>query len=84
MLGKNQDAEKYCLWAREIKAAFNKAFYDGSRFDYGSQTADALALYMGLVPEGQEERVARSLSLDVTEKWKGHFSTGSHGNTRLY
>jgi hypothetical protein len=30
------------------------------RSDYGRRAADAPALYMGLVPEGQEERVARS------------------------
>jgi alpha-L-rhamnosidase len=84
LLGKAEESQLYRAWAQQIKIRFNEVFYDENSADYGSQTADAIALYMGLVPEGDEPKVAHSLAKDVTEKWQGHYSTGSHGITRLF
>jgi alpha-L-rhamnosidase len=83
-LGKPGDAETFRARAERAAASFNRAFFDATYRSYGSQTADALALYMGLVPAGQERRVAESLARDVAETWSGHASAGSHGATRLY
>lgn len=44
---------------------------ESSRSDYGRRAADAPALYMGLVPEGQEERVAGSGRRSAFSGWKG-------------
>jgi alpha-L-rhamnosidase len=84
LLGKDQDSEFYQVLNQHIKTAFNKRFYTNANFDYGSQTANSFALYMGLVPDGDEEKVASSLAANVSDKWNGHYSTGSHGQTRLY
>ena len=83
-LDKPADAETFRARAERVRADFAKAFFDATDRSYGSQTADALALYMGLVPAGQERRVAESLARDVDETWSGHASVGSHGATHLY
>jgi len=52
---------------------------------YGTQTANAVALDMGLVPEGKEKDVAKSLALiELEQKQNGHFTSGVHGMKRLF
>ncbi|MBN1290712.1 MAG: family 78 glycoside hydrolase catalytic domain [Candidatus Latescibacteria bacterium] len=84
LLGKYQDTEKYQQLAVNIKHAFNEHFYDPVQKTYGSQTADAFALYLELVPEGDEEAVAQSLVKNIIEKHNGHHSTGVTGSLHLY
>ena len=84
LLGKNQDALKYRELADNIKNAFNEHFYNRANKTYGSQTAEAFALYLELVPEGDEKTIAQSLVKDITEKHNGHHSTGVTGSLHLY
>ena len=61
LTGHTADAARYTALAEEIKAAFNRAFYDEALGRYAgpagpTQTAQALALDAGLVPEASAAR----------------------------
>ena len=85
VLGREGDARRYAELARDIKAAFNAKFFDLATNQYGtaSQTCNALPLYLGLVPEGREEAVAKNLIRDIQVEHKGHLSTGIIGSDAL-
>ncbi len=55
LLGKPEDASRYTARAEEIKAAFTRTFYDAdtARIADGGQTAQACALFQGLVAAGR-------------------------------
>lgn len=61
LLGK--DATPYQQKADELKAAINAKFFNPQTGIYaeGTQTAQAVALHLGLVPEGKEQLVADKL-----------------------
>jgi len=84
ILGKAEDSERYRALAAAIGEAFNDTFYDPTEKTYGSQTADCFSLYLGLVPEGDGEAVARSLADDVVLEHGGHHSTGVTGSLHLF
>lgn len=83
ILGRKDDAATYLALGKKIEKAFNQKFYAPAEMSYGSQTADSLALGLGLVPAGQESGVASSLARDVIEKHHGHLSTGITGSRWL-
>jgi alpha-L-rhamnosidase len=84
MIGHAEDSEKYGKWANRIKEAFIAAFYVRENYTFGSQTADSIALYLGLLPESDAKEVAASLADDVRVKHKSHLSTGIIGSRHLY
>lgn len=51
MLGKTEDAVAYKKLAADVRSAYNKAFFNTETKEYGtgSQTANAISVYMGLV-----------------------------------
>jgi len=57
----------YAELARQVRAAFNRAFYNSTRhrYDQGSQTAQAMALALGMEPEGEHEHVLQALIEDI-------------------
>ena len=61
LLGK--DAAPYRQKADELKALVNRKFFNPETGVYaeGTQTAQAIALYLGIVPEGKEQLVADKL-----------------------
>ncbi len=61
LLGK--DAAPYQEKANTLKSLINRKFFNAETGVYaeGTQTAQALALYLGLVPEGKEQLVADKL-----------------------
>jgi alpha-L-rhamnosidase len=71
-LGREDDVRRYTEAAGRIKAAFNRKFFDSARSVYatGSQTAQAMPLVLGLVPEEHRLGVLEALVRDV----------GAHGN----
>ena len=83
LLGDSSAALHYREWAVSIRDAFIRTFYDSTRHTYGSQTADAFAIDLGLFPPGDSTLLAASLAADVMEVHHGHFTTGSHGIGRL-
>ncbi len=63
LLNKTADADQYRAQAVQVKAAFLKKFYDQATgvCSTGSQTAYAISLYTGLIPEGDSEKVFANL-----------------------
>lgn len=85
VLGKREDAGRYSELAESIKVAFNREFFDEStnQYDTGSQTSNAMALYLRLVPEGREGTVLENLVTDILVNHLGHPSTGIIGTNAL-
>jgi len=85
VLGKTEDAERYNELAEKIKAAFNREFFDPATNQYatGSQTSNAMALYLRLVPEGRQPAVLKNLVDDILVNHQGHLSTGIIGTNAL-
>lgn len=71
-LGRAADARELTAHAAEIKAAFNRKFFDAEKATYatGSQTAHALPLVLGLVPEEKRAAVLAGLVKAVEARGK--------------
>ncbi|MEO1052837.1 MAG: family 78 glycoside hydrolase catalytic domain [Bacteroidota bacterium] len=80
MLGKTEDAKVYADHADRIKQKFNDAFLDRETgwYNPNSQTAQAVPLYLGLVPEDMEEKVYARL-IDAIKANDYHTSVGFLG-----
>jgi hypothetical protein len=67
LLGKSADAARYATLAANIKKAFNDKFYDPAtgKIERNSQTANAIALYAGLVPDERREAILQNLIDDI-------------------
>ena len=66
LLGKTEDAERYAKQAAEVRAAYNaKLFKNGS---YGSQTANALPLAMGIVEPANAPAVLDAIIADIRKR----------------
>ncbi|MGM9550628.1 MAG: family 78 glycoside hydrolase catalytic domain [Clostridia bacterium] len=77
VLGK--DAEKYTQICENVKNAINEKYFDSTDFSYGtSQSANAIPLYLGIVPEGDEERVAEHIAFNAESRGY-HLSAGEVG-----
>ena len=83
-IGETAAAERYAEQAVIIKQAFIKKFYDAKKHDFGSQTGTAVALHVGLVPDGEEMLVAGGLAALIMDKAHGHYATGIFGQRPLY
>jgi hypothetical protein len=66
-VGREDDARVYAEAAERIRAAFNRKFFDPAtaRYATGSQTAQAMPLVLGLVPDGHRTAVLEELVRDV-------------------
>ncbi len=71
--------------ADSIKAAFIREFYhpDTHQYATGSQCAQAIALEMNLVPEGDREAVLQQLIADI-HRHGDRLTTGDVGNRYLF
>jgi alpha-L-rhamnosidase len=69
-IGRTADAVAYEKVAAEIRAAFNGAFFDPAKGQYatGSQTANAMAYALELVPSQAAARVLEALVANVQER----------------
>ena len=70
LLGHTGDASRYSQMAADVKRAFNARFWDAERQQYeqGSQTASAMALYMGLTTNDNRLAVLKALTGDITTR----------------
>jgi hypothetical protein len=61
------DAVSYAREAAEVREAFNSRFYqaEAHQYDTGSQTANAMALAIGLVPAADRDAVLANLVADI-------------------
>jgi hypothetical protein len=69
LLGKTDDAQRYEASAQAVRAAFNARFLhdDTNEYEKGSQTANAMPLAVGLVPEDRRAAVLRNLVRTIEE-----------------
>ncbi|ALJ01746.1 family 78 glycoside hydrolase catalytic domain [Rufibacter tibetensis] len=67
LLGKPQDAKAYEQLGAEVKRAFNETFFNKETKQYatGSQTANAMAVYMKLVEPQYKEDVVNNIIKDI-------------------
>ncbi|QNL52260.1 family 78 glycoside hydrolase catalytic domain [Olivibacter sp. SDN3] len=70
MLDHETDRARFISLAKKVKEAFNKAFFNPSNKQYatGSQTANAMAVYMGLVEPEHKEAVVHNLIQDIRQR----------------
>ncbi|QNR86391.1 family 78 glycoside hydrolase catalytic domain [Pedobacter riviphilus] len=80
LLGKKADAMAYAKLALEVKNAFNNQFFDAKSRQYatGSQTANAMAVYMELVEEKHKNAVIENLVKDIRDR-KNSLTAGDIG-----
>jgi alpha-L-rhamnosidase len=78
------DFEYYNQLHKKTVASFNQHFLDTENFTYGSQTADAMALEIGIVPEELKGKVAASIVKNMHEKHNGFISTGIFGISIIF
>ncbi len=73
LLGKAADAEKYTRLAGQVREAFNSSFFHPASKQYGtgSQTANAMAVYMGLVDSTDKAAVIDHIVTDIRERGNG-------------
>jgi alpha-L-rhamnosidase len=82
VLGKKEDAADYAELEEKIKEAFQKEYVTpNGRLSSNTQTAYALTLAFGLLPETQRPEAAARLAADV--KKFGHLTTGFLGTPVL-
>lgn len=84
-LGAQADERSYSELAARIKDAFNRNFFDAKAEQYGggTQTANAMALFLGLVPESHRGPVSFYLERDVLDHHNNHLTTGIVGTKYL-
>lgn len=83
ILGREDDAARYGTLVNDIKEAFRSEYVTpNGRMASNTQTAYALALSFGLMPEGQEAQAARRLAQDV-RAFGNHLTTGFLGTPLL-
>ncbi len=84
VLNYQEDALIFKYLAENIKKAFNAKYYRSEEASYatGSQTALAMPLYLGLVPEGEEQEVLQSL-ITTLEKSNYQLTSGDIGHRYL-
>jgi alpha-L-rhamnosidase len=83
LLGHTKDSKNLNKKMKEIKKAFQNKFYHHETHSFGSQTGNAFALFLGLAPEGEEQKVVESLLKDIEEK-EYHHTTGITGFKHLF
>jgi hypothetical protein len=70
LLGKPADAARYETLAGEIKQSFQAAFYDSAtgKIERNSQTANAMALYTGLIDDDRRGAILQNLTDDIRSR----------------
>lgn len=80
LLGKSADAWIYEEMAEKVRTAFNNSFFnkDTKQYATGSQTANAMAVYIGLVEPQYKETVVENIVADIRER-KNSLTAGDIG-----
>ncbi|MBT3272008.1 MAG: hypothetical protein HN368_02545, partial [Spirochaetales bacterium] len=83
ILGHHEDSKEFRSLADRIKEAFNARWFDSKNGNYvsGSQTANFIALSLGIVPEEQREEVLKNTVEDIQKNYDGRHHTGNTGTT---
>jgi alpha-L-rhamnosidase len=81
VLGKQADAVTYGKLAEAVKAAFHREYFNPGTRSYanGTQTANALPLFLGMVPEAERGGVWGNLFDNLVYRHDSHLTTGIIG-----
>jgi alpha-L-rhamnosidase len=81
ILGNEKDSQTYAKLVGEIRSAFHGEYFDPKTRSYanGTQTANALALFLELVPRNEREAVWSNLFDNIVYKNNSHLTTGIIG-----
>ncbi len=82
VLGKAEDEARFASERKAVREAFIKKFYNPFIKSFGGQTADAMALDLGLCPEGEEKDVAAAANMHM-DRAKHFFNCGIFGLCRI-
>lgn len=85
ILGRSRDEVRYRRLAREIREAFVERFLEPGtgRFGIATQAAQAIALHLGLAPEGEVEEAVQRMVDEVLVTHDGHIAAGIFGTKYL-
>jgi hypothetical protein len=80
VLGRNEESQAYAEQAARVREDFNARFFDAAqhRYDKGSQTAQAMPLALGMVPEDQRSAVLDAMVKDIRVH-QNHTTSGEVG-----
>ncbi|MGO8759202.1 MAG: family 78 glycoside hydrolase catalytic domain [Terracidiphilus sp.] len=80
VLGRTEESRDYAEKAAAVREAFNARFFDAARhiYDKGSQTAQAMPLALGIVPEAERAAVLDALVKDIRAH-QNHTTSGEVG-----
>lgn len=80
LLGKAADAAAYSTLSQQAAASFQARFWDAQHrwYDHGSQTANAMPLALGIVPQGDRAAVLSHVIADI-DAHDDHVTTGEVG-----
>jgi len=82
ILGKTEDQAEYAAEKAAIKKAMIDKYFNPVIKTFNTQTANSMALDLGLCPDGMEAEVARSLVVDI-QSHRNTIYTGIFGLTRI-
>ncbi|MGD9929177.1 MAG: glycoside hydrolase family 78 protein [Mangrovibacterium sp.] len=85
LTGNESDIPAFTEMASQVKAAFNREFYDAEKASYGTHTLtdNLLAYALDLVPESDRDRLFKTITDIIEVDNKGHLSTGLIGTQWL-
>jgi alpha-L-rhamnosidase len=80
LLDRKDESDEYARQAAHVKNAFNVKFFDAAQhtYDTGSQTAQAMPLALGLVPDGERAVILDALVTDIRAH-QNHTTSGEVG-----
>ena len=84
LVGNEEDEKEFASWKAQLSDTISDTFFNFRNNNFGSQTANALAIAYGLPSPDRVDDVARMLALDVSLENNGNFNVGAHGATYLY
>jgi alpha-L-rhamnosidase len=81
ILNFREDADRFERLAAEIRASYNREYFDPVTKNYndGSQMANGFPLYLGLVEPKNIDDVLQNLVIDIVDKNDTHLTTGVLG-----
>ena len=85
LLGMEDDRKHYGELLEQLKADFNRHFFNEETRSYGSsQTANIMALDMEIVPAGLEKSVCEAIIRNIHGEFDGFLNTGIFGLARVF
>jgi alpha-L-rhamnosidase len=85
LTGKENDVQEFDVLSVKVREAFNKAFYNIEKKQYGNNTvtANILPLAFDMIAENASEEIFKNIVDKIIVENKGHISTGVIGTQWL-